>query len=131
MIQILGLSIWTAARIAYGIILMMYNGQFSDYVMDRDLLICSSVHLFGDLLHFIIIAYVIYKYSIVASNHSLEGRQRGMTLLDELKGQYQSNLRGEAMGDYSDEYDSRSDSQNWYGDSRNMKAMMERFNNGR
>ena len=84
-----------------------------------------------DLLHFIIIAYVIYKYSIVASNHSLEGRQRGMTLLDELKGQYQSNLRGEAMGDYSDEYDSRSDSQNWYGDGRNMKAMMDRYNNGR
>ena len=54
--------------------------------MDRDLLICSSVHMFGDLLHFIIIAYVIYKYSIVASNHSEEGRQRGMTLLDELKG---------------------------------------------
>ena len=101
---------------------MTYNGQFSDFEMDRSLLICSSVHLFGDLLHFIIIAYVIYKYSIVASNHSLEGRQRGMTLLDELKGQYQQN---------SDEYDSRNDSQNWYGDGRNMKAMMERYNNGR
>ena len=26
MIQILGLSIWTVARLAYGVILMMYNG---------------------------------------------------------------------------------------------------------
>ena len=69
-IQIIGLFLWTVARLGAGLTLLIYEGNLEDFMMDRALIVCGIVCIFGDLLHFIIIAYVIYKYSIVASNHS-------------------------------------------------------------
>ena len=49
--------------------------------MELDLVICSIVCFIGDVIYFFIIAYVVYKHSWVASNHSREGQQQGRTIL--------------------------------------------------
>lgn len=49
--------------------------------MELDLVICSIVCFIGDVIYFFIIAYVVYKHSWVASNHSREGQKLGRTIL--------------------------------------------------
>ena len=87
-IQIFGLAFWTLARLAAGTILVAYYHNYQEYLMDRDILICGIFGFFGDVLHFFIIAYVIYKSSIVAGNHSHDKEQKRVTLLSKLQDQH-------------------------------------------
>ena len=56
------------ARLGAGLTLLLYEGNLEDFAMDRALIICGIVCIFGDFLNFHIIAYIIYKYSIVAGS---------------------------------------------------------------
>lgn len=87
-IQIFGLAFWTLARLAAGAILIVYVHDYQEYLMDKDILVCGIFGFFGDVLHFFIIAYVIYKSSIVAGNHGHDKEQKRVTLLSKLQDQH-------------------------------------------
>ena len=65
--------VWTSGRIAAGIVILIYQEEIHSFEMERDLVICSIVCFIGDFIYFFMIAFVIYKHSIITSKLSSDG----------------------------------------------------------
>ena len=88
-VQIIGLSTWLVSWALSGTFLIMHDIDFSDFVLDRNLLYTNSLSFFATMFSYIIMALVLYKAAVVVGKDEVEvGSQHGMTLVSGLRDQY-------------------------------------------
>lgn len=103
-VQIIGLLFWLAAWVIGGIFLFLYDSDFHDFYLSRNLLLLDLVGFMATMLNFLIIAYVIYKTALVAAlskknrnDLNSSGGETSRTVLSFLQVQYSAIQRKASM----------------------------------
>lgn len=91
-VQIIGLLFWFIAWVAGGIFLLTHGADFHDFSLTKNILIIDTLGFMATMLNFLIIAYVIYKTSVIAAAGKHQQSEQS-TLLSFLRGQYSAAKR--------------------------------------
>lgn len=96
-VQITGLLLGLVAWATGGVFLFINQGDFYRYELVKGFTVCDMLGFFSTLLNFMIVAYVIYKTSIIAAGDTKDRNERSdegtpaeqkLTLLEYLRHHY-------------------------------------------